>query len=235
MARSFLGVNIAVLGVLGVAVAGCEQSTAADPTAPVRFQLAAAASTRGVSAGVITSQGPLVVTAVQLVVGRAALGDGTEFGCLDCDGNFVDGQRTPTLVNLPAGGGVTDVVTEQVTAGRYGRAELSLEPTEAGMPLLRGAATGTTVRVSGTYNGAAFSIDLAIAGAFRGALVPPLSVVAGATPAAVALTLRLPVDTWFVANSRVLDPATAADRTLIEANIRASFDAAEIESGSRES
>ncbi len=228
--------RMTALALLSFTLAACDRTTAPGPSAPVQFRMGASTNSTGARAGVLTSRGPLVVTSVQLLVGRAALGDGAEFGCRDCEGNVVDDQGVATLVSLPDGGGAVQVVTEQVGVGRYGQAEVALLAALPGAAVtLSGAPAGTTVRVAGTYNGIAFQIDLAIAGAFRAALVPPLSVATDATPAAVALTLRLPVDAWFSTADRALDPTNAADRSTIETNIRASFVATEVEMGTPES
>lgn len=226
--------RLAALGAV-VAVAACDQSTSPRGFVPVRFQLATRATTAGAAPGVVMATGLVDVSSVQLVVGRASLGDGTEFGCRDCQGNFMDDQTGPTLVSLPAGAARVDVVTEQVSPGRYGQAELSLmSPSSATLAGMPGAPAGTTMRVAGRYKGVPFQLDFAIQGAFRGALIPPLDIVSGAALSTIAVTIRLPVDSWFVSNGVALDPSKAGDRALIEANVRGAFSATEAEAASSE-
>lgn len=227
--------RVAALAAFSLAAAACDQSTAPRGLTPVRFQIATTAASAGAAPGLLAATGPIEVSTVQLVVGRAALGDGAEFGCHDCQGNFADDQSAPTLVTLPLGAATVAVVTEQVSPGRYGAAELSLMAPSAGtIAGMDGAPAGTTVRVVGRFNGVPFRLDVAIEGAFRGALIPPMDVATGAMSSTASVTIRLPVDSWFVSNGVALDPAKAADRASIESNIRASFAATEAEASSPE-
>ncbi len=225
----------AALGAVILAAAACDRSTSPHGLTPVRFQIATTAASAGAAPGLLAATGPIEVSTVQLVVGRAALGDGAEFGCHDCQGNFTDDQSAPTLVTLPLGAATVAVVTEQVSPGRYGAAELSLMAPSAGtIAGMDGAPAGTTVRVVGRFNGVPFRLDLAIDGSFRGALIPPMDIATGAMSSTASVTIRLPVDSWFVSNGVALDPAKAGDRASIEANIRASFSATEAEASSPE-
>ncbi|MBI3568839.1 MAG: hypothetical protein HY084_11640 [Gemmatimonadetes bacterium] len=226
---------VAALGAVIVAAGACDRSTAPHGLTPVRFRIAASTAIPGASAGLLSANGPLEIATVQLVLGRAALGAGSEFGCHDCEGNFTDETMAPTLVTLTAAEARVDVLTEPVSPGRYGAAELSLTPLPAGTTAgLRDAPAGTTMRVEGRFNGVPFRLDLAIDGTFRGALVPPLDVSSGGASVTAAVTMRLPVDRWFASSSGVLDPTKAADRALIASNIRSSFAATEAEASASE-
>lgn len=219
---SRLAVVLAAAAAAGAA--GCSNSTTAPPAhAPVRFQVAAATAPAAAASG-------LNVTSIQLVHGFASLGQGSEFGCHDCTGDHQSSAAQATLVTVPATGALVDVATDEVSAGQYSLAELDLATPTAAVNV-PGAAPGTTVRVTGTYNGTPFQIDLAIQGSLRVALVPPVDVSATSGAPTVTVQLRLPVDTWFVAGGRTLDPGLAADRAAIEANIRASFSALESAEG----
>lgn len=224
--------GFAALTAGALTLAACDQATAPKGAVPVRFQLAAVAPSPSAASA---SGSQLAISQVQLVVGRAALGAGAEFGCVDCEGNFADEAMVSTLVNLPSAGGSVDVVTEQVSAGRYGQAELTLEnPSSSALAAMTGAPAGTTLRVVGTFNGVPFHLDLAIHGTFRGTLNPPLDVTATGTSAKATVLIRLPVNDWFVSNGATLDPANTVDRTRIEANVRASFTAVEAEAHTSE-
>jgi hypothetical protein len=201
------------------ALAACN-TTGPAPSRPVAIRLTAAAPSAG---GAVAAAGPLTVSALQLVIGRAALGSGDQFGCIDCQGNTEDAPSTPKLIDVPLGGGAVTVATELASPGHYAQAEVGLEPPSAATTTPANWPTGATIRIAGTFNGAAFEVALPVQGDFRAALTPPVDVTATGGPATVDVTITLPVESWFTANGTTLDPAIPAQRALIEANVRAAF------------
>jgi hypothetical protein len=142
----------------------------------------------------------------------------------------------PMLVDLPLGVGAAQVVTVEVAAGTYDKLEFEIHKPEddgdaddaaflAAHPDFR----RTSIRVTGTYNGAPFTYTTDLGEEQERALVPPLSL---STAAASDLTLFVDLDTWFRTSSGTLvDPASAneggANESLVENNIENSIDAFE--------
>jgi hypothetical protein len=199
------------------ALAACD-ATGPKPSRPVAIQLAAAAPAAGGA-----TAGPLNVSALQLVIGRAALGSGDQFGCIDCQGNTEDAPFTPKLIDVPLAGGAVTVATEQASPGRYTQAEIGLVPPSPTTTTPANWPTGATIRIAGTFNGTSFEIVLPVSGDLRATLTPPADVSATGGPGTVEAIILLPVESWFTANGTTLDPANPAQRALIEANVRAAF------------
>jgi hypothetical protein len=195
---------------------------------PVRIHLALSTPAFAATA----ASGPLQITSLRLVVSTASVGAGDQFGCVDCQGNAEDAPATPKLVSVPLSGGTVLVATEQASPGTYSQAEISLaRPVAATLAGTSNWPGDATLLIEGTYNGVAFAIPLTIDGSFLGTLTPPVAVTSS-TPSPIAVTVTLPVTTWFTSNGSPLDPGVPAQRAIIEANIRRSFQA--IDTGSRE-
>lgn len=220
------------LAAIALLAGACSSPSAPGPSSPVAFRLAA----NTIPAASVAAAGPLEITSFRLVVGATSLGSGQQFGCVDCQNNDGEGQSAQQLIDVPLGGGTVLITTEPVSAGRYGEAEISVEQPGASLAGAAGWTPGASMEIVGRVNGTAFRLPLTITGSFLQALVPPIDVSANATPTAVPVTITLPVASWFTANGATLDPSVPAQRAQIEANARASFQAAETEGGeSRES
>lgn len=206
-----------------LAAAGCD-STAPKPVQPVAFQLTARANSATPTGG----SGPLQITSFRMVAGAASLGSGDQFGCTDCqDTGGAEGQSPQQLLDVPVSGGTVLVATEPVTAGRYTQAEISVEaPATAAVAGTQPWPSGSSIVIVGRFNGTPFMIPLTITGSFRETLTPAVDVTAGGS-SAIPVTITLPVASWFTANGVALDPSVPAQRALIEANVRASFQAPE--------
>jgi hypothetical protein len=221
----------AAVATAALAAAACSSpTTTPKATHPVGFQIAA--KTPVASA---TSGAALQITSFKIVAGGASLGNGDQFGCVDCQGgaggtDASGGSTTSTaskLVTVPLNGGATDFATEDVSVGTYSSAEISVvSPSSSTTGLDASWPSGATMQISGTYNGTTFTLPLTITGSFREALSPPVTV-AGTAPAAIPVRVTLPVASWFVSNGATLDPTVAANRAQIEANARAPFQATE--------
>jgi hypothetical protein len=84
---------------------------------------------------------------------------------------------------------------------------------------------GVSIRVTGTFDGAAFTFESDVTAKQKETLNPPLVVT---TAGATDLTLMVDVSTWFLAlNGDLIDPASAAanqpNENLVRQNIRQSF------------
>jgi hypothetical protein len=134
---------------------------------------------------------------------------------VDCQGG--ENSSAPTaLITVPTDGTPVSIATEQVSAGRYSSAEIELRTPDAGVTAgAPGWPAGATIEIGGTFNGTPFTLPLTLVGEFRETLSPPVEVAAGAAPAAVNVTITLPVSSWFVANGVPLDPNDPAQRAQI--------------------
>lgn len=219
--------SLGMLGALALTITACDQSAGPKSVQPVNIRVAASTSV----AGPAQAAGPLEISSVKLVLGRASLGSGDQFGCADCQGGGEEAPAPPTLFDLPLNGGSVLVAVDEVGPGRYAEAELSLErPTAAAVASVADWTPGATIEISGRYNGVAFRLPLSITGSFRERLQPPVEIAASSATPPIAVTITLPVASWFVANGAALDPGSAAGRAQIETNARASVQPPESES-----
>jgi len=162
------------------------------------------------------------ITGVRLVIRQAALGNGEEFGCVDCQGDEQGGNPEPAVVTVPLDGSPVSVAAERVAPGHYSTVEIELvAPPPALLAATPGWSAGATIEVRGRYNGPDFTLALAIPGQFREALSPAIDVPAGGLPGPINVTITLPVASWFASNGTPLDPNDAAARAQIAANARA--------------
>lgn len=223
--RSYAAGGLASLALF--LLSGCDQGTAPGVSQAVSFSLASDAGTRGTA-------GPLTLSGVRIVAGEASLGEGDQFGCVDCQHEGPETDPAPSLVDVPLNGGAVAVATEQVQPGTYSAVEINVvRPTAALLGSNPGWAADATVEVRGDFNGQAFTFPLAIEGTFRERLATPVVITEGSQAAAVEVTITLPVASWFTGPSGPLDPNDPAQRATIEANARQSFEAPEAEAVTR--
>lgn len=203
---------------LGV-LAGCNSNSATAPGMgqTVAFRLAT-------TTPLAAAAGPLTISSFRLVVGGAALGNGDQFGCVDCQDAGQDARAVPEVAGIPLDGSPVQLRTEQVQPGTYTMMEVEVViPSPPVLAATPGWSAQNTMLISGTYNGRAFELGLPIEGTVRERLATPLVVGTGGTPALVQVTISLPVATWFAGASGTLDPTDATQRAMIEANARRSF------------
>lgn len=201
-------------------------STGPRATQPVAINLAAHSASLGGNA----AAGPLQITGLRLVVGQTALGNGDQFGCVDCQDSGPESATVdaPQLLMVPVDGTPVSVRTEQVGAGQYAQVEVDVVAPDAAIRAANPSWTaGATIEVSGSYNGVTFTLPIAVEGSFRETLTPSVAVQAGGLSGPIQVTITLPVASWFTSNGAALDPADPAQRAQIEANARASFQALE--------
>lgn len=212
--------SLALLPLILMSVAACDSFSPAV-THPVDFAVTSARPPAAAS-------GPLALNSLRLAVGGAALGSGDQFGCVDCNDDS-EANVNPAIVDVSLDGAPTQVRTERVQPGTYTEAEIDVGgPSVAQLAADPAWVPGTSLEVTGTFAGQPFAIQLPIQGSFRERLLTPLVVGASGTPASAQVTITLPVAMWFTGPSGPLDPTAAADRALIEANIRGSFAALEV-------
>jgi hypothetical protein len=207
----------------------CNNSTSGPGTLrAVEFRMAA--SQAGASA---MAAGPVEISSVRLVVGPAALGNGDQFGCADCQGGGnetgPEAGAAPQLIRVPTDGSPVSVATEQVQAGRYGSAEVELLHPDASITAVDPTwPSDATIEVGGSVNSVPFTLHLALEGAFRETLNPPVDVTDTGTPGTISVTVTLPVASWFMANGSPLDPNDPAQQAQIEQNARSALSPIEV-------
>lgn len=139
----------------------------------------------------------------------------------------------PFLVDLPLDGSVTRMIEAPVEPGIYDEIEFKLhkpdDDTPADLEFINRnpAFADISVRVSGTYNGEAFTFTSDLNAVQELQLGSPLQVTQGSGP--INVTLTVDFSNWFQTPARVLlDPRTALkgelNEDLVEANIEASFE-----------
>ena len=166
------------------------------------------------------------ITSFRLSIGQAAIGNGDQFGCVDCQDTGSEIPFVPSVIDVPLDARPVELATEHVGPGTYSMVEVEVvRPTVAPT----GWAAGATMQVAGTFNGTPFTLTFSVEGSFRETVTPPVVVSStGAPPSTAAVTITLPVGTWFTAvDGTPLNPNDPAQRAQIEANVQASFAAPE--------
>lgn len=158
--------------------------------------------------------------------------DGNEANDMNEAGDGCDElQAGPILVDLPLGS-VERMFEATVPAGTFDELRFQIhKPSDGGDAADQAFLAahpdfaGISIRVKGTFNGAAFTYtsDLDVEQELR--FNPPVEVTAG-TPA--KLTLSLDLSGWFRSSGTLVDPATAAkdgvNESLVRGNIVQSFE-----------
>lgn len=139
----------------------------------------------------------------------------------------------PFLVSLPLDGGVATELTAQVDTGTYDEIEFEIhkpeDQTATDLQFIQDhpAFADASIRVTGTYNGLAFSYITDLNEDQEIELVDPLVVDEDTGPVNVTLTIDL--SSWFRdAGGALIDPITALEgqpnEQLVEDNIEASIE-----------
>lgn len=150
------------------------------------------------------------------------------------DGDCGELKLGPVLVDLPLTAGASQVFSAEVPAGTYDRVEYKIHrPTSRDSAFVAANPdfAGVSIKVTGTYNGVAFTYLTGVEKEQETRLDPPLVV---STAGATDLTLLIDLDKWFrAADSSLVDPATAnaggANEALVRTNIVGSDDCFEDE------
>lgn len=205
---------------------------ATQPAAPALRSAAAMAGTEVIGLGNDT----IVVTQVQMVLRRIEL---ERVGGTVCDSLIVDDdceelKAGPLLLDLPLGAGAARTFTVAIDTGSYGKIKFEIHKPEssndAAFVALHPDFDGVSIRVTGTYNGVAFSYASDLDVEQEHDFVPPVGVT---ETTGANLTLFVDLGSWFAnaGNTGLIDPATAnkggAAEGEVKSNIEASLNAFE--------
>ncbi len=195
----------------------------------------------------------LVIEKVEMVVKEVELklasGDGTcgdgasgsgvalsSDDSLDTDEDCEELESGPYLLDLPLSGGATSVVTVDVVPGTYNEFEFKIHKPEdddsnAAFLAAHPDFDGVSIRVTGTWNGTAFTYTSDLDAEQETALVPPLVVTETGT---ADFTLFIDIGTWFrFGDGSLIDPSSAnkggANEGTVKSNIENSFQSFEDE------
>jgi hypothetical protein len=232
------------LALSAIAVGGCSNGAGPSSTNQLNFNLATqpAPAAINAAAGASFSLGTpetftdgantLVINQVQLVLREIELHRAGAVA--ECAGSSSDGceelEFGPVLVDVPLGTpGAARNFSVQIAPGSYDKVEFKIHTPsssdDAGFVQANPDFQGVSVRVTGTYNGAAFTYTGDFEAEMEFDLNPAL--VANET-AATDLTLFVNLDQWFHDQTgTLLNPNTAnsgqPNETLVEQNIQASM------------
>jgi len=180
----------------------------------------------------------LVLTRVEVVTREIEL---RREGVTSCDSSATtddceEFSLAARLLTLPLAPGASQVLAIEVPAGTYSELEMKVHKVsdDPGDAAFRAAnptwPANTSIRVSGFYNGAAFTFVSDVNFKAEESLVPPLVVGADA---ATNVTVRIDLSVWFRngATGPLIDPATAGNggpnKSLVANNIQNSVKAFE--------
>ena len=232
-------------------LAACSSDLVGGNRHPVQVSFTTKVAT---SAGAVASRsafdivvGPtsdLVLTKVQFVLDKVELDRTVGAGCvaeIEASGDdhapageeCEDVGRDPMLVDVPVDNALHGVLNVSLAAGTYEELEAKLEPAPSDATAFNTAnptLVGKSVRIEGTYKGAAFVFTSSVRRSLEMRFDPPLVIDATTKNATVSFDAAK----WFVdSNGAVIDPSTATDgsaaRQQIEDNIQRSFHAFEDE------
>jgi len=176
-----------------------------------------------------------VVNSVEIVLQEIEL---NRVGGAPCDGTSNDTceelKAGPVLLDLPLGLGASRQFVVTVDVGTFDKVEFKIHKPEssndAGFISQHPNFDGVSIRMTGTYNGTAFTYTSDLDVEQEADLVPPISVTEGA---GANLTLFVDLTSWFLnqAADGLIDPETAnpggAAEGEVKSNIESSFHAFE--------
>ncbi|HEU5040924.1 MAG TPA: hypothetical protein VFT84_08905 [Gemmatimonadales bacterium] len=230
-----------------LALAACSDSTGASGDPQLRFNLAssAAAPAAAVGPSLAVAAAPvtftdgantLIVDQVQLVMREIELERVGDDACaLVADDSCERLELGPILLDLPLGAGAVSQFTVAVDTGHYDEVELEIHKASSSDDAAFVAANpefvDRSIRVTGSYNGNAFTFysDLDVEQEID--LSPPLAVAEGG---AADLTLFVNLDRWFRTEAGdLIDPASAnkgeSNEGVVKNNIQNALEAFEDE------
>ena len=182
----------------------------------------------------------LVIEQVQMVVKEVELERSEFTGSCDSiasdDDSCEELESGPFLLDLPLSAGTTSVVTVDVVPGTYDEFEFKIHKPEdddsnAAFLAAHPDFDGISIRVIGTWNGAAFTYESDLDAEQETEIVPPLVVTETGT---ADFTLFVDIGTWFRDGGNMLiDPSSAnkagANEGVVKDNIENSFQSFEDE------
>lgn len=231
-----------LFGAAAISLAACSSPSSPAGMGRLTFQLSGARSVTG-APSLVSGADALVITKVQVVArkirleraegtctaaapaGMALSSDGGED---ENDSECAEVRLDPMLLEPPVDSTAKAVFSVDLPEGTYHEMKIQVhKPTGSNDQTFLAAhpeMQDISVKVTGTYNGNAFTFISAITAEVEIELDTPVEVAAG-SPA--ALTLTVDVSKWFAGSSGVLNPIAPSQqiRSQIEQNIRASFHA----------
>ena len=240
-----------VAGLLSLAACGVSSDATGVSRQPVSFSFttraasaatAALASPAGRADLVLGTNGELVITRIQVVLNRLELTRTDAVSCVSDDSVSDDRSRddaeaehegceevsrTPMVVDIPVDAAVHTAINVPLTAGTFTKLEARLAPS-ADLTASHPELAGASIRVTGTFNGNAFTFTTPLRTRIEMEFNPPLVIDATTQNA----TVNIDVSSWFKSSGGALiDPATAnaggVNAARVQSNIRASFRAFE--------
>jgi hypothetical protein len=242
--------NFKLAGVVALStLAACSSDLTGANRQPVRLSFTTNVTGAPAAAGirispdlVVGAAGDLILTKVQVVVGKIELNENDATNCVaeieatgddhaavghECE----DVSRDPVLIDIPVDAALHSVINVPLAPGTYTKLEAKLEPARDNATAFNTAnqnLVGKSVRVEGTFKGTQFVFTSAVRAELEMEFSTPLVIDATTQNA----TVTLDVAKWFLDGSgAVIDPtaATAGSSALqtIEDNIRRSFHAFE--------
>ena len=231
-------IKFAGTALLAVAVfAACSDSSGpASAGRQVAFQLAtrkAGAALRTAAAGtevIGLGNDTIVVSQVQVVLRRIVLErvDGTVCDSLTTDDDCEELRAGPVLLDLPLGAGAARSFSVAIDTGSYDKIKFKVHKPEssddAGFIALHPDFDGVSIRLTGTYNGIAFTYTSDLDVEQEHQLAPPISVT---DSTGANLTLFVDLGAWFAnqANNGLIDPETANDGGTAEGEVKSNIEA----------
>jgi hypothetical protein len=176
----------------------------------------------------------LVLTSVELVLRDIEFKRQNHDSC-DSLGTDNDGcekfEAGPVLVDLPLGAGVTHEFSVAVDSGTFDKLELRIhKPEDDGDARDRAFLAAhpdldhVSIRVTGAFNGTAFTFVTDLNADQELALSPPFTV---SGQSDVAVTLMVDISRWFLSGSLLIDPSLALKggslEGMVKNNIEGSF------------
>lgn len=240
MPAQFHFTHLGLLGVLSIAACG----TMVDANGAATLALQAATSPQSaISASersLDLNGDQLVITNVELVAREIEL-EGNDGACDDssdgADSSSVDCNEIevgPVLLELPLTPGASQVLSTAVSAGTYHEVKFRIDvpdddAEDAEFRSAHPEFTNMSIRVTGTFNGSAFTFTSRVEAEQKLEFAAPLVVGDGT----VDLTIFVDVNRWFLTadGTSLIDPALALAgqpmQAVVENNIKASFQAFE--------
>lgn len=240
--------SLLALSALSLVAVACSDSTTPAGAKSLSVSFHTAANTTPVASrsgafgprlSLMTSSGSdtLVITRVQLVISKMEVAR-VDSTCGTTADDCPDVHLEPMLFDLPVDTSVKSALTAPVPAGTYTGFEAKIDAVtqgedETGVSAFLAAHpdfAGTSVRVTGTYNGTPFVYTGNAEGEIHSSFVPPVTV----DSSGVNITINVNLASWFRTQAGALiDPSTAnaggANASLVAENIKNSFKAFEDE------
>ena len=236
--------SLAAIAALAACGASSDITGTAKQAVAISFSTRTASATgtqlsAGARADLVLGQtGELVITRIQLVLNRLELTRTDAASCVSTDSTQDDRvnhegeaegdgcenvSASPMVVDIPLDAAVHTALNVPLSAGTYTKLEARLAPS-ASVGATDTTLAGRSVRVTGTFNGKAFTFTSALRSKIEMEFSPPLVIDATTKNA----TVNIDVSSWFKSSGGALiDPSTAnpggANAATVSANIRASF------------